>query len=205
MMRRRSQSSERTERLERLQAHIRMKRGQISQSPKRHSLPSSPGPGGTRSPLAAESASLPSIASERAPALDEFSVLWHMPGHEAEQCSMCKTIGMEVPCRCMPVTLPLLSGSKAWRVLGRRFQAADAAQADDAPAQHRFATASAALLATAAAHRAQHPVKATRQVAGSPGARLRRDGAPQLSAAAHRDLARSRALARSGSARSVFV
>ena len=37
---------------------------------------------------------------------------------------MCKIIGMEVSCLCVPVAMPLLTAHKAWGVMGRRFQAA---------------------------------------------------------------------------------
>ncbi|KAJ1486122.1 hypothetical protein T484DRAFT_1944099 [Baffinella frigidus] len=186
--------------LEQLQAHLRMNlrqglAGQPRCDPRqpgreRHSLSPTPGPVGTWRPLAAKSASLSLIVPKRPPALDDLSIpsvqQWHITGHETEQCSMCKTIGVEVPCRCMPVALPLLSGSKAWRVLGRRFRAVDAAPAADAHHPPRVDTASPAL-ATAAAHRAAPPAPLplhARQVTSS---RRRRDGAPQLSAVASLD------------------
>ncbi|KAJ1482110.1 hypothetical protein T484DRAFT_1805061 [Baffinella frigidus] len=203
--------------LERLQAHLRtLTRGPIPQSPEechprqpdphaRHSLPSTTGRGGARLPLAAKSASLSSIVPERAPALDDFSdpslrsQSWHislrgdfMPGHETEQCSMCKTIGMEVPCRCMPVALPLLSGSKAWQILGRRYKAADAAPATDEPAQLRAShlqPSSLPQLRTTSP--LQHPILSAR--------------AKSRGSDTYRDPSRSRALATSRPTRTAFV
>ena len=71
----------------------------------------------------------------------------HMPGDETEQCSMCKLFGVEVPCLCMPVALPLLSAATAWSTLGRRFHFVHSAGApargipvapapDHAPSRH---------------------------------------------------------------------
>ena len=42
---------------------------------------------------------------------------------------MCKIMGMDVPCHCMPVALPLLSGDTAWREMGGRFHTAHAEKA----------------------------------------------------------------------------
>ena len=47
---------------------------------------------------------------------------------------MCKIIGMEVSCRCVPVALPLLTANQAWGVLGRRFEAA---HSEEAPAPNQ--------------------------------------------------------------------
>jgi len=197
--------SEASERIERLQAQLRMKRGYISQSPEkcdprqsgkrsscpvqssspvqwssspvrtghgeRHSLSSMPW-GGKQLPFhskksvslsSAEHVALSDCASATSsrrsippsPLLSPASVpsvQSCMPGKETEQCSMCKTMDRKEAarwgrhqedeegspaewaatqgCRCMPVALPLMSWGEAWKVLGRRFQAAAAASAD---------------------------------------------------------------------------
>ena len=112
-------------------------------SPPRQSL--SPMPRRMRKLVAlpAKSASVFSggMSPEGAPAIDHHTQVaaigacvpsvpwWRMPGDETEKCSMCKIMGMEVPCHCMPVALPLLSGDTAWREMGRRFHNAHAEKA----------------------------------------------------------------------------
>ena len=46
---------------------------------------------------------------------------WHTPGEEMEKCSVCKSAGTKAPCQCTPVAFPLLAASKAWTVIGLRF------------------------------------------------------------------------------------
>ena len=94
-------------------------------------------------PLPAKYVSLSSrrASPESAPAVDDSTRVaksyvpcvpwWHMLGDRTEKCSMCKIIGMGVPCLCVPVAMPLLSAHNAWRVLGCRFQAAHSEEVPD--------------------------------------------------------------------------
>ena len=114
-----------------------------------NSLPLTPRGVMKLAPLPARSTSLPSkrASSESAPAVDDSARVaesyvpsvpwWHMPGDETEKCSMCKIIGMKVPCRCMPVAMPLLTAREAWGVMGRRFKAV---HSEEAPALNQAPT-----------------------------------------------------------------